>query len=444
MTKEFITGLKPIIDRNRYVTEERKSRGDFFNIFSILGMETLEVKTHSALITELLNPNGNHGLDKKFLLEFINIVLPITERFTLDNETITIIPEYNIGKIKNEGNEGGQIDIYIETASNIIIIENKINAKDQKTQLIRYYNYGKQKNKPFVLLYLTLDGIPANEQSTEGKDLNGDIITLKPISSYDEKDGQYYTISYKEDIRNWLERCLEISVNHSMVRETIKQYIELIKKITNTENNMGKELKDYLLDNSNLEYTVQLLDLINEDLKSKVMEPIVDSIIERLSQQYKTGWGKILGNDGTFRIYPEVWPVNERNNSLPYFPFCFHANGELYIEQYGITKDSYKLFNEIISKKNNVKTDNLNYVLKEKIDGQTIFGRTKITNGKEFKIRISKETQDTIIKYIKEMISFINDNQDFLTNINVCNELYFGYRNLAQILKPIKELSKYE
>ena len=49
--------------------------GEKFNIFSIMSMEKNEVYTHSAIITELLNPYGNHGQTDVFLKEFITIII---------------------------------------------------------------------------------------------------------------------------------------------------------------------------------------------------------------------------------------------------------------------------------------------------------------------------------------------------------------------------------
>ena len=39
-------------------TKERYSHGELFNVFNILGFESKEVRLHSALLAELLSPNG--------------------------------------------------------------------------------------------------------------------------------------------------------------------------------------------------------------------------------------------------------------------------------------------------------------------------------------------------------------------------------------------------
>ena len=56
-----------------------KVSGDDFNIFSVLDMETDEVKTHTRLIYELLRPDGQHGMGKAFIEEFFRIVLPLSK-----------------------------------------------------------------------------------------------------------------------------------------------------------------------------------------------------------------------------------------------------------------------------------------------------------------------------------------------------------------------------
>ena len=433
--KKFFEELKPIIDRNKYTTEERKRRGDFFNIFSILGMEKTEVKTHSAFLTELLNPNGTHGLGYKFLLEFINIILPTNKRTVFPNSPIKVIPEHFIGNINED--EGGRIDIFIETDLLNIIIENKIEAKDEPKQLIRYYNYADKCKKDFVLLYLTLDGKQASTISTKGKNINGKELNLLPITQ--NNPGHYHCISYKDNIRKWLERCHELSANFPLVRETIKQYINLIKKITNTGNNMGSELSSYLANKENIKHTALFLDLENE-IKKKIMESVADSIIMKLEESYTSKWGNIIDNDGTFRIYPEDWPLNNQKNNDPYFTFCFNKDGELYLEQYGIKEGAGKLSNKIIEKENEFKkrSKECNYVFKWEMDGCSILGRHKIQDGEKFETKISEETHNVILAYIKELVDFINNNQELLQEIQVDNTIYANYKSLNEILLPLK------
>lgn len=54
--------VRLIVNRNRIEREEKRKRGELFNIFNVLDLRTNEVRIHSAFIAELLNPDGNHGL----------------------------------------------------------------------------------------------------------------------------------------------------------------------------------------------------------------------------------------------------------------------------------------------------------------------------------------------------------------------------------------------
>ena len=47
-----------------------KLTGENFNVFEILGLNTCEVRTHSAFIAELLDPSGVHGQGDTFLRLF--------------------------------------------------------------------------------------------------------------------------------------------------------------------------------------------------------------------------------------------------------------------------------------------------------------------------------------------------------------------------------------
>lgn len=66
--KNIINQLKVIYEKHE---ELQKQTGDKFNIFSILNMERLEVRTHSAFLYELLNPRGSHNQGYDYLKLFI-------------------------------------------------------------------------------------------------------------------------------------------------------------------------------------------------------------------------------------------------------------------------------------------------------------------------------------------------------------------------------------
>jgi hypothetical protein len=142
--------------------EIAKITGENFNIFSIMRAETDEVRTHSRIIAELLNPKGLHSQGSIFLKLFFEEVKDlndILENFDYDNAQVVV--EEHTGRIDEDYSEGGFIDIILKDSKNQVVIENKINAGDQKGQLLRYKN----KYPNCKLLYLTLDGKKPNESS---------------------------------------------------------------------------------------------------------------------------------------------------------------------------------------------------------------------------------------------------------------------------------------
>jgi len=161
------------------------------------------VRIHSAFLAELLNPQGSHGQGDIFLKLFV-------KDHDFDFASAKVKVEKHIGSVGQT--TGGRIDIDIWDKNDFhIIVENKIYAKDQENQLIRYYNYGKGKRK-FKLFYLTLEGdMPDEETSCCDKESQ---IALK-------ESEDYTLLSYKVDILEWLAACREKAATHPTLREGI-------------------------------------------------------------------------------------------------------------------------------------------------------------------------------------------------------------------------------
>ena len=117
---EKLSGLlnmvSEVIQKERIQKEERQKRGEYFNIFSVLRLETKEVRLHSAFLAELLNPEGSHGLGKQFLELFLNMVVRKSkeEPFYFETENAKVYVEYYIGVISEDKKSGGRIDLLIE------------------------------------------------------------------------------------------------------------------------------------------------------------------------------------------------------------------------------------------------------------------------------------------------------------------------------------------
>lgn len=263
---DIINILNQVRIVSRKIKEQRKEkfeRGENYNIFNDLGFMSDEVHLHSMFLANLLNPKGSHGQRGKFLEAFLKMLQKSFSAISADNLELDITNtsvevEKYIGR--QTDSEGGRIDIYLTDGKHSIIIENKIYAVDQYHQMLRYWNYGMSQKgddteKSFVLIYLTLDGCSPSKESL-GEDL---------------KENDIVCLSYKKDIRGWLDRCVELASRTPLVRETINQYISTIDILTNNVMEDNKELLDILSKEENLD---AIYDIVNN--KNAVVNRIVN------------------------------------------------------------------------------------------------------------------------------------------------------------------------
>ena len=263
---DIINILNQVRIVSRKIKEQRKEkfeRGENYNIFYDLGFMSDEVHLHSMFLANLLNPKGSHGQRGKFLEAFLKMLQKTfpaisADSLELDITNASVDVEKYIGR--QTDSEGGRIDIYLTDGKHSIIIENKIYAVDQYHQMLRYWNYGMSQKgddteKSFVLIYLTLDGCSPSKESL-GEDL---------------KENDIVCLSYKSDIRGWLDRCVELASRTPLVRETINQYISTIDILTNNVMEDNKELLDILSKEENLD---AIYDIVNN--KNAVVNRIVN------------------------------------------------------------------------------------------------------------------------------------------------------------------------
>jgi hypothetical protein len=263
--------------------EQLRKSGDSFNIFSILGLERAENRTHSAFIRGLLNPTGTHGQGNRFLKLFLETIGHA--KFDLDNAFVHP-GEKDFGRISEDFNYGGRIEIYLrDRKGNVIAIENKIDARDQYRQLLRYYNHIQQDG---AVYYLTLTG---NDASTESKE---NLI----------KGKHYHLISYRKHILEWLDKCIQVAGLAPNIISSIRQYFLLIRKLTNT---MDKAHTDELYD-AILEH-YEAAKAIGENFleaKASLLSEIREKVFKLLESRLKDEFYLWLGND-VKREYAQIW-----------------------------------------------------------------------------------------------------------------------------------------
>jgi hypothetical protein len=279
---------------NKKYEDIMATTGESFNVFEILNLEANETRTHSAFLKALLNPKGKHGLGDTMLKHFLEVI----DYKELDIATAKVDEkERVIGEISKDYNEGGRIDIIIEDSfGHGIIIENKIYASDQEKQLARYFNHAKiEYPKGFKLLYLNLNGTKPSQSSIE----NGKGTLFEGVD--------YFIISYRNEINKWLESCIEKASNYPIIRETIKQYLYLINKLTkqSTSHKMKEEIKQLLSSDFNKFKSAQIIGNAYNDLRKDIVEQVRKKF-ERKNEvicewrTYKIKFIQEIDNEGFF------------------------------------------------------------------------------------------------------------------------------------------------
>ncbi|MFJ1436138.1 PD-(D/E)XK nuclease family protein [Capnocytophaga canimorsus] len=272
--------LRQIAVINNKNAEILDATGGRFNIFQICGVDHYE-NTHSKIIAELLNPNGTHGLKSKLLECFIETLGNYFIINDFDCNNLSVFTEYSTRE--------GRIDILIQNANDAIIIENKIYARDGERQLSRYDKYAQNRFKKYQILYLTLLGNEADKNSSCGV--------------------PYTPISYKETIIKWLERCVEITSRYPLVRETIVQYINHLKKLTHQdmETEHKQEIIEMLSNAENIDAAKTIYENFRELYNLFIKEYFVKEIIKDMKEKgLKYGYHEKKGYI-KFDVYESEW-----------------------------------------------------------------------------------------------------------------------------------------
>ena len=258
--QSLLNQISVIIDKERSLKQRKYDSGETFNVFEVLRLQRDEVRLHSSFIAALLDPKGPHGLKTKLLESFLQAMK--ADDILLDLDTVHVEREMFIGQITKSGEEGGRMDIVLmDKHKNAIVIENKIDARDQPKQLLRYDNYCKKRFKKYRIYYLTKWGVAPSGESCGGKEFD------------------YWTASYNEDSLSWLDDCTVISEKVRPVNETIKQYRTNLVEILNImSQNSEKELLSVATKDENIESTLAILEnqfLIGRKIRFDFLQKLI-------------------------------------------------------------------------------------------------------------------------------------------------------------------------
>ena len=178
-----------------------------FNLFTILQVSRKE-SAHSNFLAELLNPMGKHGQRTLFLEKFVRLcergegrTSPEAIDVSSWAEKVTVAREATIFN--------GRCDLLIYAPNHLcVLIENKIDAVEEETQLVRYKDWISKQREPSHNRFLV-------------------FLTRQGLSAKSLPDGDYIRLSYVLDLHQWLSNCLqEIQAPH--VRSAVAKYVELL------------------------------------------------------------------------------------------------------------------------------------------------------------------------------------------------------------------------
>ena len=255
-----------------------QATGGNFNLLQLLRMGHYEVKTHSPILADLLNPLGSHSQGSTFLELFLHhLIRPKSDSlFMKDSTRVVVEEERNIGRVDLDNATGGRIDIHLEdpATNNLLVIENKVYAAEGSQQIDRYSNYihsySNRRNGVGLVVFLTLFG----EQPTSNKRTpNEEIITL----------------SYSSDIIDWLIQCRKEVATVPIIRESLTSYINLLHTLTNQNPNqqMNQEVTDLIFSSS--EATTAAIALSKIHLGTATFErqkPAIEEIARKLKLEF--------------------------------------------------------------------------------------------------------------------------------------------------------------
>jgi hypothetical protein len=213
--ERIASGLKPKLKRKRlYQEKQALVNSPNFNVYRILGLERRETVTHTPMIAELLDPSGTHGQGMLFLKSFIQKL----------RTKCTLVTNLNLSKsnwtVSSEQPAQGHgiFDVMIHSHDRhcLILIENKIDAGEQENQIDRYMTW-LNKQQHFLHKYLVFLTPTGREPISCGN-------YSKPV-----------LFSYNEDLNEIFSKTLP-DIKSKRVRETVNQYIELIRSIHESYN----------------------------------------------------------------------------------------------------------------------------------------------------------------------------------------------------------------
>ena len=238
-----------------------------YNIFTLFHKFSDEVNLHSNFIASLLDPNGDHYKGDLFLKLFLETCG--IDDFDIDTSMATVFKEFK------------HIDIYISDGKKHIILENKVYAKDQPTQIARYIKAiqnkdAEVKDEDICVLYLHPDGELPDKQSFG--DYHARLLGENPSI-------KFKVISYGKEILEWIDKCKNEVSNITDLNVFLSQYKDVIEMIYDRYKRIDEMETANLVEIFKENYTA-VSEIANnyQEMRKKIIDKFFKNVKENLEK----------------------------------------------------------------------------------------------------------------------------------------------------------------
>ena len=277
-----------------------------YNIFTLFHYFSDEVNLHSNFIASLLDPNGDHYKGDLFLKLFLEMCG--IDDFSIDTSRATVFKEFK------------HIDIYISDGKKHIILENKVYAKDQPTQIARYIKAIKKEgaeDEDIYVLYLHPDGKLPDNQSFG--DYHAKLLGENPSI-------KFKVIRYGKEILEWIDRCKNEVSNITDLNVFLSQYKDVIEMIYDRYKRIDEMETAKFVEIFKENYTAAS-DIANnyQETRMKIIDEFFEKLSERLKKVYNENCYKIGGEKIASNKYCQ--PIKIESTNWDLFNFAIEFMG---------------------------------------------------------------------------------------------------------------------
>ena len=304
--KLFVDMSKGYMAAKAEADRQRATGKHDYNIFTLFHGFSDEVNLHSNFIASLLDPNGDHYKGDLFLKLFLEMCG--IDDFSIDTSTATVFKEFK------------HIDIYISDGKKHIILENKVYAKDQPTQIARYIETIKDegaKDEDIYVLYLHPDGKLPDDQSFG--DYHAKLLGENPSI-------KFKVISYGNEILKWIDRCKNEVSNLTDLNVFLSQYKDVIEMIYDRYKRIDKMETAKFVEIFRENYTA-VSEIANnyQETRKKIIDEFFEKISKKLKEVYSENCYKIGGEKIASNKYCQ--PIKIESTNWDLFNFAIEFMG---------------------------------------------------------------------------------------------------------------------